>query len=76
MRSSSIALFAFHCLQIAVEWLRQGALVVAAACVILLCFAAESCKSQCSGGVRVANAALAAKFFNFGSIQFIFPLKL
>ena len=31
--------FAPHCLQIAVEWLRQGSLVVAAACVILLCFA-------------------------------------
>ena len=28
------------CLQIAMEWLRQGSLVVAAACVILLCFAA------------------------------------
>ena len=38
-------------------------LVVAAACVILLCFAAANCKSHCNGGVRVANAALAAKFF-------------
>ena len=48
-------------------------LLVAAPCVILLCFAAESCKSHCNGGVRVANAALAAKFFDFGTIHF--PVK-
>ena len=45
-------------------------LVVAAACVILLCFAAQSCKSYCNGGVKVANPALAAKFFDFGNIHF------
>ena len=47
-------------------------LLVAAACVILLCFAAENCKSHCNGGVRVANAALAAIFFDFGTIHFPF----
>ena len=45
--------------------------VVAAACAILLHFAAESCKSHCNGGVRVANAALAAKFFDFGTSPFL-----
>ena len=49
-------------------------LLVAAACVILLCFAAESCKSHCNGGVRVANAALAAKFVDFGTIHFPFKI--
>ena len=48
-------------------------LLVAAPCVILLCFAAESCKSHCNGGVKVANPALAAKFFHFVTIHF--PLK-
>ena len=38
-------------------------LVVAAACVMLLCFTAERCRSYCNGGVKVANLALAAKFF-------------
>ena len=37
-------------------------LLVAAPCVILLCFAAENCKSHRNGGVKVANAALAAFF--------------
>ena len=52
-------------------------LLVAAPCVILLCFAAESCKSHCNGGVKVANPALAAKFFHFGTIHFPFknPFK-
>ena len=45
-------------------------LLVAAPCVILLCFADESCKSHCNGGVKVANLALAAKFFDFGTIHF------
>ena len=49
-------------------------LLVAAPCVILLCFAAESCKSHCIGGVKVANLALAAKFFDFGSIHFPFKI--
>ena len=49
-------------------------LVVAAACVILLCFAAQSCKSHCNGGVKVANPALTAKFFEFGSTRF--PYKI
>ena len=47
-------------------------LLVAAACVILLCFAAESCKSHCNGGVKIANPALAVKFFAFDSIHFPF----
>ena len=49
-------------------------LFVAAACVLLLCFAAESCKSHCNGGVKVANLALAAKFFDFGNIIFLFKI--
>ena len=49
-------------------------LLVAAPCVILLCFAAESCKSHCNGGVKVANPALAAKFFHFGTIHFPFKI--
>ena len=49
-------------------------LVVAAACVILLCFSAESCKSRCNGGVRVANAALAVRFLDFGNIHWV-PFK-
>ena len=49
-------------------------LLVAAPCVILLCFAAESCKSHCNGGVKVANLALAAKFFHFGNIIFLFKI--
>ena len=35
-------------------------LLVAAACVILLRFAAESRKSHCNGSVRCVNGALAA----------------
>ena len=49
-------------------------LVVTAACVIWLCFLAESCKSHCNGGLRVANAALAAKFFDFGTSHFPFKI--
>ena len=49
-------------------------LVVAAACVILLCFSAESCKSHCNGGVRVSNAALATKILDFGTIHFPFKI--
>ena len=52
----------------------SGFLVVAAVCIILLCFSAKSCKSHCNDGVRVANRALAAKFFDFGNIHF--PVKL
>ena len=37
-------------------------LAAAAACVILLCFAAESRKSYCNGRMRVAIDALAAVF--------------
>ena len=47
---------------------------MAAACVILLCFSAESCKSNRNGSVKVANAALAAKFFDFGTIHFPFKI--
>ena len=41
-------------------------LVAAAACVILLRFAAESRKSHCNGSVRRVNGALGADFFRFG----------
>ena len=37
-------------------------LFAAAACAILLCFAAESRKSHCNGSVRRVNGALAANF--------------
>ena len=37
-------------------------LAAAAACVIRLCFAAESRKWHCNGCVKVANRALAAQF--------------
>ena len=50
--------------------------VVAAACVLLLCFAAESCKSHCNGGLQVANLPLAAQFFDFGTIHFLFNFLL
>ena len=40
-------------------------LAVAAACGILLPFAAESRKSYCSGCMKVANGALAADFSPF-----------
>ena len=40
-------------------------LVAAAACIILLCFAAESRKSHCNGCLKVANGALAADFSSF-----------
>ena len=51
--------------------------VAAAASVILVCFAAESCKSHCNGGVKVTNPALVAIFFDFGNIHFPFenPFK-
>ena len=35
--------------------------LAAAACVILLCFAAESRKSYCNGRVKVANVATGVK---------------
>ena len=50
--------------------------VVAAACVLLLCFAAESCTSHYNGGVQVANLPLAAQFFDFGTIHFLFNFLL
>ena len=37
----------------------------AGACVILLCFPAESRKSHCNGSMKVAKGALAADFFAF-----------
>ena len=43
-------------------------LAAPAACVILLYFAAESRKSYCSGCMKVANAALSAKFSLFWRI--------
>ena len=42
-------------------------LVAAAACIILLCFSAESCKSDCNGSVKRATGALAEDFVDFGS---------
>ena len=47
-------------------------LPAAAACVILLRFAAESRKSHCNGHVRRVNGALAADFSEFGSDDFHF----
>ena len=44
--------------------------LAAAACVILLRFAAESRKSLCNGSMRRVNCALAAKFFDFGTDDF------
>ena len=54
----------------------RSGLAASAAGVILLCFAAERCKSHCNGGVIVANLALAAKFFHFGNIHFPFKFLL
>ena len=48
-------------------------IVAAAACVILLHFAAESYKSHCNGGVGGGNGALAAVFSDFG--RYNFPFK-
>ena len=42
-------------------------LTAAAACEILVSFAAEIRKSYCSSGMKVANDALAADFFHFGA---------
>ena len=49
-------------------------LLVAGACVLLLCFAAEDCRSHCNGGVKVANAALAAEFLDFNTFHFHFKI--
>ena len=49
-------------------------LAAAAACVLLLCFAAERRKSQCNGCLKVANGALGADFFHFGADEF--PLEI
>ena len=50
-------------------------LAAAAACVILLCFAAEGRKSHYTCGVKVANAALAADCFHLGTVLLIFFFK-
>ena len=47
-------------------------LSAAAACLILLCFSAESCESHCNGGLRLANAALPANLFRFWHYSFSF----
>ena len=47
-------------------------LAAAAACIILLCFAAEGRKSQCNGGVKVANGALAV----ICPFWYYFPFKI
>ena len=49
-------------------------LVAAGACVILLCFAAESRESHCNGKVKRVNGALAADFSDFGTDDF--PIKI
>ena len=49
-------------------------LAAAAASVILLCFASESRESHCNGCMKVANGALAADFFYFGTDGF--PLEI
>ena len=50
-------------------------LVVAAACVILLCSSAETGKLHCNGGgVRVANGALTGQALGFGTTHFPFTI--
>ena len=49
-------------------------LPAAAACVILLRFAAESRQSYCNGSVRRVNGALEADFFDFGTDDFPFKI--
>jgi hypothetical protein len=49
-------------------------LAAAAACVILLGFAAENRKLYCSGCMKVANGALAADFFHFEADDFPFQI--
>ena len=39
---------------------------------MLLCFAAEKCKSYCSGCMKVANGVLAANFLHFDANDFPF----
>ena len=46
-------------------------LFAAAACAILLCFAAESRKSHCNGSVRRVKGALAAIFFDLAVMIFL-----
>ena len=48
----------------------------AAACGILLCFAAENCTSHCNGCMKVANGALAADFLHFVADDFPFKFSL
>ena len=52
-------------------------LIVAASCVILLCFSAKTSKLRCNGGgVRVTNGALTGQVLGFGTIHspVLFPL--
>ena len=49
-------------------------LVAPAARVVLSRFAAESRESDCNGGMRIANGALAAHFFDFGNDDFPFKI--
>ena len=69
----------FYCVCNSVSADRSGMaasrfLVAAAACVILLRFAAESRKSHCNGSVRRVNGALGADFFDFGIDDFPFKI--
>ena len=49
-------------------------LAAAAACVLLLCFAAGRRKLHCNGCLKVANGALEADFFHFGADEFPFEI--
>ena len=66
--------FATQSLQIALYWLRQGLLGAAAACVILLSFAAEDRKSYWSGCTQAAIAIRQQIFSYFGANNF--PLEI
>ena len=46
-------------------------LAAAAASVILLCFASDSCESRCNGCMKVANRALAADFLILALMIFL-----
>ena len=67
----------FYCVLLFSDRTRMAAtrfFTAAAACVMPLRFAAESCKSQCNGSVRHVNGALAAESFGFGKDIFSFKI--
>ena len=65
---------ATQCLQIAVEWLRQGSSLRQLRAYYYSVFAAESRKSHCNGSVRRGNGALAVEFGDFGKDNFPFTI--